>query len=530
MKKITRRSFLKVAGATSAVAALAACAEDASSTASSAAVDTNASSQGAADANTEKSEEQLTVIIEVSPTVLTNLNYASVLQVFPEAITSSLFQYNHDEMSVAFCLAESYDAIDDTHYRFKLREDAVYADGTPVTAKDVVYSFTNYKATGMSDMQCMDVENFVIEDDHTFILALTEYILGWEFCLCSGSSAIYNEDLIEQAGGIDSPDFLPVGCGRYNVKEWRTGEYLLVERNDNYWNEKYVAYYKTIKYQFVSDSSSRTLAVRSGDADIANRIGVADYMGLQNDSVAYGYAYPAGVVNSVYYNCETGVCSDVKVREALSYAIDPEAVNQVINLGLAEVEQGIFPSNFRFYEDMYGGPLYDPEKAKELLKEAGYETGLSVHCIVFDTFKDAATVVQESLRQVGVTLEVDSMDNATWTPLVRAGEYDITIGNSAIACVNATMLYHIDPDKMGISAYNIRMDTPEIREAISTLNSPDEAQQEQGFSDLFEIIFGQYAVCGLCGGDKYMAMRKGITGLRIGTTNGFADVSCCYPE
>ncbi|MFI3169688.1 MAG: ABC transporter substrate-binding protein [Faecalibacterium sp.] len=531
MKKITRRSFLQAAGVSTVAAALAACSATDSTVVDSASTSESTSTETTVtEANTAMSDERLTFLLDVAPTAMTNLTTASTLQVYGETISASLFRYNDDTKTVDYALADSYEAIDDTHYQFHLREDAVYSDGTPVTSADVLYTLTAYKNIGVQDMVCIDPDNFEIIDDKNFILALTTYTLGWEYCLGQGTSGIYSEAAVEAAGGVDSAGFAPIGCGRYVIKEWKAGESLLVERNENYWDKDYVGYYKEIMFGYAADSASRTLAVRSGDADVANRIGVADYVGLQSDSVGYGWSYDCGVVNSVYFNNESGVCSDVQVREALCYAIDPEAVNQVLNLGLAEVEQGIWPSNFRFYTDYYGGSLYDPDKAIDLLAEIGMSTGLTINCLVYDAFKDTATVIQEQLRLVGVEVEVNSMDNATWTPLVRAGEYDITIGNTCIPCVNATMLNHVHPEKIGSSAYSIRVDNDEIWDAINTINSPDEADQAAGFEAMFDYVFGNYTVCGLCGGDKYMGVKQGITGLRVGNTYGYVDVTECYAE
>ena len=532
LKHAYKKGLAFVLASFMAVATLTACGSSAGETSASSAemTDSAASSDAVQTTALTESDETLTVILEVEPKALTNLNSQPTRQVFAEAIGSSLLRYNDETKTTDPCLAESYEKIDDTHYRFHLREDAVYSDGTPVTSQDVLYSFTRYKEMGVQDLLPIDLDNFVIEDDHTFILALTRYTLGWEFCVAQGTSSIYSEAAVEAAAGLEAPNFAPVGCGRYEVSEWKPGEYLLVERNENYWDEDYVGYYKYIKFMFVSDSASRVMAVRSGDADIANRITVADYLSLQNDPTAYGWSYDAGVVNSAYFNCESGPLKDPKLREAICYAIDPEAVNAVMNLGMGETAQAIWPKSFPFYKDYYGKSLYDPEKSKELLKELGYENNLVLNCIIFPTFKDAATVLQENLRQVGVTLEVNMMDNATWTPLVKAGEYDVTIGNSCIASVNATMFNHVDPQKIGASAYNIRMDTPELNNVMAEVNSPDEEQQKAGFDKLYDIVFGQYTVCGLCNGDKYMAVKKGITGLKVGNTYGFVDVTECHPE
>lgn len=534
LKHACKKGVTLVLAGLMAAATLTACGSGSESTATAGAesvtTETSTSSEATESTAVTESDETLVMILETEPKTLTNLNNASTLQVFPEAIGDSLLRYNDETKTADPCLAESYEMIDDTHYRFHLREDAVYSDGTPVTADDVLYSLTQYKEVGVQDALMIDPANCVVEDEHTFVLALETYKLGWEFCVAQGTTAIYSEAAVEAAGGVDAAGFAPVGCGRYKVSEWKPGEYLLVERNENYWDPDFVGYYKYIKFMFVSDSASRVMAVRSGDADIANRISAADYISLQNDPAAYGWAYDAGVVNNLYFNNEEGACTDEKLREAICYAIDPEAVNAVMNLGMGEVAQGLWPKSFPFYRDYYGKTLYDPEKAKQLLAEAGYASGLTLDLPVLSTFKDAATVVQENLRNVGVEVNVSVLDNATWTGLARGGDYDMLLGNTAIASVNATMFNHVDPAKIGISAFSIRVDTPAINEGLALANSTDEANQEEGFDKLYDEIFSNYYVLGLCNGNKYMAVKNGVTGLRVSNTYGYVDVSECHPE
>lgn len=533
MKRRTlyKKGLAFVLAGTLAMSALVGCGGDSSTSGSSSGSSGSTTQTASAEnASAGKSDETLTFVLESEPTNLTCLNNATSGITFPEALGGSLLRYNDETKTADPSLASSYDKIDDTHYRFHLREDAVYSDGTPVTANDVLYSFKLYKATGAQDFVNIDVDNCVVEDDHTFVLALTQYFAGWEFCVSEGNSAIYSEAAVEAAGGLDAPMFAPIGCGRYEVAEWKSGEYLLLERNENYWDDDYEGYYKYLKFIFISDSASRVMSVRSGDADIANRISTADYISLQNDSTAYGWAYDCGVNNQVFFNCETGPCTDVTLREALCRAIDPEGVNAVLNLGTGEVSQGMWASSFPFYRDYYGGSLYDPEKAKELLAEAGYSDGITLTCICTSTFKDAATVVQESLRQVGVELEVSVLESATFLEDCHSGNYDLVIGNNAISSLNSNAFNIVDPAKIGSATYNVRYNTPEMVQAVADANSPDEATQEKGFDELYDITLGNYCLLGLCNGDKYLAVRQGITGMKVGTRMGYIDISECHPE
>lgn len=202
----------------------------------------------------------------------------------------------------------------------------------------------------------------------------------------------------------------------------------------------------------------------------------------------------------------------------------------MLNLGTGEVSQGMWASSFPFYRDYYGGSLYDPDKAKELLAQAGYSSGLTLTCICTSTFKDAATVVQESLRQVGVELEVSVLESATFLEDCHSGNYDLVIGNNAISSLNSNAFNIVDPAKIGSATYNVRYNTPEMVQAVADANSPDEATQAKGFDELYDITLGNYCLLGLCNGDKYLAVRQGITGMKVGTRMGYIDISECHPE
>lgn len=217
LKHACKKGVTLVLAGLMAAATLTACGSGSESTATAGAesvtTETSTSSEATESTAVTESDETLVMILETEPKTLTNLNNASTLQVFPEAIGDSLLRYNDETKTADPCLAESYEMIDDTHYRFHLREDAVYSDGTPVTADDVLYSLTQYKEVGVQDALMIDPANCVVEDEHTFVLALETYKLGWEFCVAQGTTAIYSEAAVEAAGGVDAAGFAPVGCG-----------------------------------------------------------------------------------------------------------------------------------------------------------------------------------------------------------------------------------------------------------------------------------------------------------------------------
>lgn len=444
----------------------------------------------------------------------------------------TLLKMNGETRAVEPNLA-SYEMVDDTHYRFTLRDGACFSDGTPITSEDVRYCLQCYVDVGNANTLYLDMSGFEIVDDSTFILALKGYTTGWDYDLADGLP-IYSKASVESIGLDKTLTNPPVGCAQYNIVEWKSGEYLLLERNENYWDPDWIGYYKYIKFIFIPDAASRLLAVQSGDAHIAENIATSDVVSLQANPDVESYSWDAGVSYNLYFNClESEACSNAKVREALCYAIDAEAVNMAMNLGTGKVVQGWVSENFPNYKEYYEGghPGYDPEKAKALLAEVGYADGLELDLACMAAMKDVATIIQESLRQVGVTLNVEVCESQTMVERSRSGDYDITVWRTAQIVVSSQTFNIIAPDKMGVAGYHTRFNADGLAESIAKImNSPDAAVQAEGFDEVCHFVFDNYTILGLCNGDKHIAHTAGLGGFELSTRMGYLNLSNVCPQ
>ena len=468
--------------------------------------------------NTEKSDETIVIMLAAEPTTLTGLTGITdqVACIVEYAIGGHLFEFNREKGDVDFSLAESYEVIDELHYRIKLRDDIHYTDGTPVTAADVVYTVSCCIDGKQDWTNNMDIENFVIEDDRTLVVAYSKYTPGWAVAFAEASAAIYSEASVQAVGGLDKTERnAPLGCGRYNAVEWKAGEYILLERNENYWDKSYNGYYKYIKLMWSSDAASRLLAVKSGDAQVADTISISEAVTLQNDPNTQAVLFNSGATFMVYFNCSKGVFTDPKLREAVSYAIDSEGINQVVNMGLGTVAQGFVPASNKYYHEYHKGGInpYDPEKAKQLMKEAGYGDGLAIECKCLRGMVPAATLVQESLRQLGITMEILPMDPGGFVPEARAGNYDLTIGNTDNS--------YIKPDNFNLVRPNFeviggpKITDPAMTEILSRATSSNPEIEAQGWYDVIEYIFDNHCLVGLYNKLVCHASSRDIEGLDL---------------
>lgn len=480
--------------------------------------------------NTEKTDETLIVIVEGEPDALCALNSSSSSFQIHSPTASRLVNYDAANKTVTPGIAENWEAIDETHYRFTIREGITFSNGTPITAEDVLFCLQCYEKAGSSNMVDIDLSQTTVENDRNIVIAFKKFVPGWEFTVADID--IYSKADAEAIGMDNTLRNPPAGAGKYVFKEWKSGEYVLYERNESYWDDTYAGYYKYIKVIWAADSASRVLAVQSGDANVANRISTTEAVMLKNDPSAHAVGYDCGVTYHMLFNCETGVCTDPKVREALSYAVDAEAVNNALNMGMGNVAQGWILPSFPYYKEYFeGGHLpYDPDLAKQKLADAGYPNGIELKLLVQPANKNAATVVQESMRAAGISVDVQVQEAATFVASARAGEFDLQIGNNALAVEGSSVFNHIDPAKIGKAVNNIRCNSDELSAAIARAQSFDLTERAAGYSDVIDFIFGNHCLVGLCDSDKYCAMTVGLNGLTVGTGMGYIDVTNIRPE
>lgn len=469
--------------------------------------------------NTQKSDETLVVSLTAEPPALTSLNGTTNNQANTVvlAMTPRVWELNYDTNELEMSLATGYKKIDDTHYRITLREDAVFADGTPITASDVAYTYTKCAEKNIDFTRNMDPANFVVEDDHNLIIAYTKYTPGWDVALAESNAGIFSEAGVEAVGGVEASERnVPLSGGKYNFSEWKSGEYILLERNENYWDEDYVGYYKYIKFIWSTDSASRLLAVKSGDADVGLELTVSEAATLANDPAAKAVSYNTNTVYNLYFNCTDTVFEDPKLREACMYLIDSASINNLVNMGQGKVVQGFIPEVNPYYSEYYEGGAhpYDPEKGKQLVEEAGY-TGTKVKLLVLNTSASIATMIQEMLRVGGIEVEVQQVEPSAYVPAARAGEYDLTIGTVANAYLAPDNFVLVDPETAYETIGGTKISDPAMSELIAKATSADEATAEQGFADVIDYIFDNNCLVGLCNRVMCSAVSSDLEGLKM---------------
>ncbi len=314
-------------------------------------------------------------------------------------------------------LAESYtESPDKLLYEFKLRPGITFHNGQPITAEDVKFTFERYKGAAATLLK-EKVKAVEVVDEQRVRFRLHQ---PWpDFLLfyatpASGAAWIVPKKYIDQVGD-DGYKEHPIGAGPYKFVSHKPGVELILEAFEAYWRK--VPHIKRIIMKVVPDESTRLAMLKNGEADIAYLMVGAIGEEVKRDSRLR--LVPSGG-QSVQWIClhdeadPKSPWHDARVRLAANYAIDKQAISDVESYGVAPVMGSIIPKEFEFALAVEPYP-YDPQKAKQLLKEAGYPNGFDagefITTVQYSTPTEAAA---NYLATVGIRARIRTMERAAW--------------------------------------------------------------------------------------------------------------------
>lgn len=325
-------------------------------------------------------------------------------------------------------LAESWEA-DEKQITFHLREGVTFHNGEKMTAEDVVFSIqemvnnsTGGKATNYS---ACDVDGITTPDDYTVVIPMKEDNSAQLSYFAE--MLIVNKKAYEEMG--DQFQYEPVGTGPFKISDWVVGDVMTFESFDDYWAGAPVL--KNVKIRTISEVSQALIEVETGGADIMINPDGNDVARVLNGEIegVKAITEPTLVLrnNNVNFNHDSQYMSNKKVREAIAHCIDREAWASIISPGVGVPAYCSVASGIWGYDDTMKDNYpyaYDLEAAKACLTEAGYPDGFS--CVILTdsrTYHQALVeLLQATLSQVGITLEVQTMELAKQKEVMATGE------------------------------------------------------------------------------------------------------------
>lgn len=359
-------------------------------------------------------------------------------QIYNAAVYESLTRAT-EEGTLEPLLAESWEAnADNTEFTFTLNTDAVFSDGSPVEAKDVVWSWLrlqnlqdapSYFMSGISSVEAPDESTVVVTSEAPNSAFLNISSAGYMGVVNSDVAAENGATADADAASSDDAEqwFLEnsAGSGQYVLDSYSEGSELALTANENYWGEEPSFTEVTIKE--VTDSSAQLQQLQQGDIDVAMQISFDALDQIESDPELTTEVVPS--YNFVYVAFSPGVVGaealqDVRVRDAIRMGIDYETVIDATVAGNGEKQSTGIPNGFEGTSDL-PLPEFDPEAAKALLAEAGFPNGLEVETVYPNTttygvnFTTMMQSIQQSLAQIGVTLNLTPVEFTNWVDRVQ---------------------------------------------------------------------------------------------------------------
>lgn len=323
-------------------------------------------------------------------------------------------------------VAESWEQEGPSSFVFRLRPNAVFHNGDPVTADEVKHSFeqiANPDNKAVLSAAFAAIEAIEVLDTHTLRIRLPEPNAAFLGLLASYDSPIVSKRSLEE-----NPEE-PVGCGPYVVTQKERGAWIELEAFDRFYREGHP---RTRRLRFVAypDDNARVAALMSGDVDIIDYVPALSMAAIREAGNTELSAVD-GPAMMVMFNCKEGPFVDPRVRQAVAYAIDRDALVSGAFAGEA-TKSGPLPvsRSSEFYDSSIENHFErNLEKAKALLAEAGHASGLKVSFLAFTqaAHKDSAIIIQQNLKEIGIDAEVSLPDWPTRVKLGAAGQYHMTV-------------------------------------------------------------------------------------------------------
>ncbi|MGR3363405.1 MAG: ABC transporter substrate-binding protein [Maritimibacter harenae] len=385
-----------------------------------------------------------TALAQTPPGVLIVGQIAEPKSLDPAAVTAQndfrivvnmyegLVQYKSGTLEVEPSLAESWEVSEDgTEYTFKLREGVTFHDGTPFNAEAVKFNFDRmldeehpYHNTGPFPLAFFfsAITETQVVDEYTVKLVLNEPYAPLLSNLAYPTGLLVSPTAVAEYGEDYGRN--PVGTGPFQFAEWRSNERVVVERYADYWGEPAEA--EAVVFRPITDANTRVAEMLSGGIDVMVEVPPTALSEFQGED--YNIVEQAGPhVWFLILNAKEGPFADKRVRQAANYAINKEAlVNDVLE-GTAEVAAGPIPPAFAWaYNEELDPYPYDPEKARELIEEAGAE-GAELTFYVTEGGSGMldpipmGTAIQADLNAVGLDVKIETYEWNTFLGEVNPG-------------------------------------------------------------------------------------------------------------
>ena len=459
-------------------------------------------------------DASLTIGLVLEPTNLDirHTSGAALEQALIENVYEGLVARSEDG-SVEPALASEWQVSDDGRtYTFALQQGVTFHDGSALTADDVVASLDETRSDdstiGYPDLQV--IESVTAPDDATVEVTLAEANQNFLFTLTGPAGVILDSD--------DDTDLATDanGTGPFRLARWQQGDSITLERNDEYWGDP--AGVREVVLSYIPEATALVGAGLDGSVDVIT--GVESDLAPQLEGT---FEVTEGETTDKFilaFNEQAEPLDDIRVREALRLAIDHDAILE--RVGAGEELFGPIPPLDPGYEDLSDTLSYDPERARELLDEAGADD-LTLTMTVSNTYPTYfSTLLVSMFDDIGVTLEVEPVEFSTWLNDVYANrDYELSFVNHVeprdfISWTNPDYYYALADDEAFAEVQSLYADA---------MRETDPEASADLLAEAARVVAAQHPADWLFTRSDIVAIAPGVENFPISSTSTRLDVA-----
>ena len=419
-------------------------------------------------------------------------SYRVVTQIFDRLVELD------SDMNLVPTLAESWDVVDELTTVFHLRQGVKFQDGNEMTAEDVKYSLERCIASPGVNYNYLIIDEINIIDDYTVEIKTSApcNVLLYRLTLDAAS-------IVSKAAAESGEDFNlnPVGCGPFKLNSWDTtsGDVVL-DAFEDYWAGK--SEIDQVIFKTIPESINRTVALETGEADIAYDLSATDFKAVESNDKLKLEKKASTTVWYLGMNTKDEILSNKLVRKAIATAIN---IDDFIAMAFNGNADSAHNTMMIPYLPGYAPDLvkydYNVDDAKALLAEAGYPDGCNLSLYVADSqiYKDASVVIQEALRQIGITVEIKSMDYASYSSATSNGEHQLFFFGKTSIDSDSMLRSMYSEDALGASGNRSFWTDAKVDEMLDeALSTTDSAHAEELYKEIQQIVADEVPVYPLC--------------------------------
>lgn len=482
--------------------------------------------KSAGSSNKEVSGGELKIALSSSIASLDPISYTAIYESnVMRSILDTLVTYDKELKEIVPSLADEWAISDNLKtYTFKLKEDIYfqkgkYQDGRKLTAEDVKYSLErSLNDSAMNRLR--NVKEITVVNDNELKIELETPYAAFLAMLTDMGNAVIPKEEVEGWGEKFGQH--PVGTGPFTFKEWVADDFVKLERNDKYWQEK--AKLDGVKYTFITDKNMMGNALQSGDIDIATDISGQNVELIEKNKELSLEKTDGLSIGYLSFNVKEGPTKELKVRQAMSLALDKEELTKGI-YKYDEAKPAYLPlprTSWGYSEKVEAAVKEankkDVDKAKQLLEEAGHKDGFEIELYTSEARVPVATIVQAQMEKIGVKINIKAVEWGTFSETVSSGKASLYImGWSWYPDPDFFLYQMFDTKQIGALGNGGGYSNPEVDKLLSeaTSTTTDQEKRAEIYEKALKLITDDVPHLDLYDQDIIVGLSNKVQGYHV---------------